>query len=120
MRPPGIVSTAFTAFQALPPGKEGERCLLLWGVEDAVKARYAQYVQLLERCSTDNIDFVKERATKTIFRMLVAKPEGEQVRLKRRPQDFPIEKKLGILTKPAPIPGGNQKLSTGFVRKEKF
>jgi hypothetical protein len=65
--------------QALPAGKEGERCLLLWGVEDAVKARYAQYVQLLERCSTDNIDFVKERATKTIFRMLVAKPEGEQV-----------------------------------------
>jgi hypothetical protein len=36
--------------QELPPGKEGERCLLLWGVEDAVKRRYQQYVQLLEKC----------------------------------------------------------------------
>jgi hypothetical protein len=32
----------------LPPGKEGDRRLLLWGVEDALKARYKQYVQLLE------------------------------------------------------------------------
>jgi hypothetical protein len=31
-------------------------------------------------CSTDNLDFVKERATKTIFKLLAAKPEGEQVR----------------------------------------
>lgn len=29
--------------------------------------------------STDNLDFVKERATKTIFKLLAAKPEGEQV-----------------------------------------
>jgi hypothetical protein len=36
--------------QDLPPGKDGERCLLLWGVEDAVKRRYQQYVQLLEKC----------------------------------------------------------------------
>lgn len=36
--------------QDLPQGKEGERCLLLWGVEDAVKRRYQQYVQLLEKC----------------------------------------------------------------------
>jgi hypothetical protein len=30
-------------------------------------------------CSTDNLEFVKERATKTIFKLLAAKPEGEQV-----------------------------------------
>jgi hypothetical protein len=36
--------------QALPPGKDGERCLLLWGVEDAVKRRYQQFVALLEKC----------------------------------------------------------------------
>lgn len=29
--------------------------------------------------STDNLDFVKERATKTLFKLLAAKPEGEQV-----------------------------------------
>jgi ribosome biogenesis protein MAK21 len=33
----------------LPPGREGQRLLLLWAVEDAVKSRYAQYVQLLEK-----------------------------------------------------------------------
>jgi hypothetical protein len=36
--------------QSLPAGKEGDRLLLLWGVEDAVKRRYQQYVTLLERC----------------------------------------------------------------------
>jgi hypothetical protein len=30
-------------------------------------------------CSTDNLDFVKERATKAIYKLLIAKPEGEQV-----------------------------------------
>lgn len=35
---------------ALPPGKDGERRLLMWAVEDAVKSRYAQYVGLLEKC----------------------------------------------------------------------
>lgn len=36
---------------------------------------------LLLLYSTDNLDFVKERATKTIFKLLAAKPEGEQVGL---------------------------------------
>lgn len=39
----------------LPPGREGERRLLLWAVEDAVKSRYAQYVQLLEKARCGNI-----------------------------------------------------------------
>jgi hypothetical protein len=41
-------------------------------------------------CSTDNLDFVKERATKTIFKLLAAKPEGEQVGLflRRRLSQF--------------------------------
>lgn len=67
--------------QVLPAGKDGERCLLLWGVEDAVKRRYQQYVELLQKCSTDNLDFIKEKATKIISRLLSAKPEGEQVLL---------------------------------------
>uniref|UniRef100_A0A383VK77 CCAAT-binding factor domain-containing protein n=1 Tax=Tetradesmus obliquus TaxID=3088 RepID=A0A383VK77_TETOB len=65
----------------LPPGREGERRLLLWAVEDAVKSRYAQYVQLLEKASTDNLDFIKEKALKAISRLLAAKPEGEQALL---------------------------------------
>lgn len=47
--------------QSLPPGKAGEKHLLLWSVEDAVKSRYSQFVGLLEATSTDTLDYLKVR-----------------------------------------------------------
>lgn len=49
------------ANQSLPAGKAGEKRLLLWGVEDAVRSRYGQYVGLLEATSTDTLDYLKAR-----------------------------------------------------------
>ncbi|KIY94505.1 Uncharacterized protein MNEG_13456 [Monoraphidium neglectum] len=82
--------------QALPPGRAGEKHLLLWCVEDAMKSRYSQFVGLLEGTSTDPLDYLKaprrararanapvrgppaqERATKALSSLLSAKPEGE-------------------------------------------
>jgi hypothetical protein len=47
--------------QALPPGRAGEKHLLLWCVEDAMKSRYSQFVGLLEGTSTDPLDYLKAR-----------------------------------------------------------
>lgn len=32
--------------------------------------RYAQYVDLLDACSRDNLEFVKDKAVKTIYELL--------------------------------------------------
>ncbi|KAI7841479.1 hypothetical protein COHA_004873 [Chlorella ohadii] len=58
-------------------GREGERRLLYWLVEDGVKKRYATYVDALEACSRDNLEYVKDRAVKALFELLSAKPEQE-------------------------------------------
>jgi ribosome biogenesis protein MAK21 len=34
-------------------------------------------VEALEACSRDNLEFVKDRAIKTMFDLLAGKPEGE-------------------------------------------
>jgi len=47
--------------QALPSGKVGDKYLLLWSVEDAVKSRYSQFIGLLENTSTDPLDYLKVR-----------------------------------------------------------
>ena len=39
--------------------------------------RYASFVEALEACSRDNLEFVKDRAVKTMFDLLAGKPEGE-------------------------------------------
>jgi hypothetical protein len=49
------------AGQALPAGKGGEKHLLLWTVEDAVKSRYSQFIGLLEATSVDTLDYLKVR-----------------------------------------------------------
>jgi ribosome biogenesis protein MAK21 len=49
---------------ALPEGKEGKKQLLMWCVEDAVKRRYNMLVTALEECTRDNLEFLKEKATK--------------------------------------------------------
>ncbi|GAB4813011.1 hypothetical protein N2152v2_000057 [Parachlorella kessleri] len=63
---------------ALGPGKEGERQLLYLLVEDAVKKKYAHFVDVLDACSRDNLDFVKDKAVKTMYELLSKKAEGEQ------------------------------------------
>lgn len=58
-------------------GREGERRLLYWLVEDGIKKRYATYVDALEACSRDNLEYIKDRAVKALFELLSAKPEQE-------------------------------------------
>jgi hypothetical protein len=56
-RPPNL--------QALPEERAArERALLFWHLEDCLKRRYALLVTALEEASRDNLDFIKERATK--------------------------------------------------------
>lgn len=43
----------------LPPGRDGERALLYWWVEDCIKKRYGQFVEALEELSKDNLEFLK-------------------------------------------------------------
>lgn len=58
-------SSVLLLSQALPDaGKERERRLLYWFIEDAVKLRYAMLVEALEECTRDNLEFIKERASK--------------------------------------------------------
>ena len=44
--------------------KEGQKRLLYWVVEDAVKRRYNMLVTALEECTRDNLEFIKDKATK--------------------------------------------------------
>lgn len=57
--------------------KDAERLLLYWYVEDSVKRRYSIYVTALEELSRDNLDFLKEKATKVMAELLAKKPEAE-------------------------------------------
>jgi len=59
------------------PGKEGDTALLLWAFEDALKKRYAVFVDHVDHLSRDNLEFVKDRASKTAFDLLAARPEAE-------------------------------------------
>ncbi|KAF5834970.1 CBF/Mak21 family-domain-containing protein [Dunaliella salina] len=61
----------------LPAGKEGSKYLLWWYLEDQIKVRYNLLIAALEECSRDNLDFLKDRATKAIYQLLAKKPEGE-------------------------------------------
>jgi ribosome biogenesis protein MAK21 len=49
----------------------------LWAAEDAIKARYSQFITLLESATLDPLEHVKDRATKAVATLLAAKPEGE-------------------------------------------
>ena len=64
-------------FAQLPSGKEGSRLLLSWIFEDSLKSNYASFVEALARLSTDNLDFIKEKAIKVAFDLLVSRPEQE-------------------------------------------
>ena len=62
---------------ALPSGREGDKLLLFWSFEDALKRRYASFVEALDHLSRDNLEFVKDRASKTAFDLLKSCPEEE-------------------------------------------
>jgi ribosome biogenesis protein MAK21 len=59
-----------------------DRCLVAWAFEDQLKHQYAAFVERLELLSTDNLDFIKERATKTAFQLLLHRSEQEGQLLK--------------------------------------
>jgi ribosome biogenesis protein MAK21 len=59
-----------------------DRCLVAWEYEDRLKSQYATFVERLEMLSTDNLDFIKERATKTAFQLLLHRSEQEGQLLK--------------------------------------
>jgi ribosome biogenesis protein MAK21 len=61
----------------IKPGKEGDTALLLWAFEDALKKRYAVFVDHVDHLSRDNLEFVKDRASKTAYDLLAARPEAE-------------------------------------------
>ena len=61
----------------LPSGKAADKCLILWEFEDRLKAKYATFVEQLAVLSTDNLEFIKEKATKFAFELLLNIPEQE-------------------------------------------
>eukprot|EP00850_Spirogloea_muscicola_P023741 SM000385S14619 [mRNA] locus=s385:504:8518:+ [translate_table: standard] len=64
---------------ALLPGDEaGQRLLLFWAFEDYLKERYEQFVFAVEAATKDSLPFYKDKALKTVFELLKAKPEQER------------------------------------------
>lgn len=61
----------------LPKNKAGDRVLLYWAFEDALKRRFSGFLASLASCLSDNIDFVREKALKCAYELLAAKPEAE-------------------------------------------
>jgi hypothetical protein len=53
------------------------RLLLYLYFEDALKRRYASFVEALAECSKDNLEHVKEKALKTAYELLARKAEAE-------------------------------------------
>lgn len=62
---------------SLPNGRERDKVLVLWKLEEDLKTRYATFVENLARLTTDNLDFVKQKALKIAYDLLLNKPEQE-------------------------------------------
>ena len=62
--------------------KSADRCLVLWEFEDRLKLQYATFVEQLAVLSTDNLEFIKEKATKVTFELLLHRSEQEGQLLK--------------------------------------
>ena len=54
-----------------------EKLLIVYYVEDRIKALYHEFVESLEALTKDNLEFLKQRAMKTAFTLLKTKPEQE-------------------------------------------
>eukprot|EP00731_Ephydatia_muelleri_P028352 Em0019g1225a len=52
--------------------------LLLWYFEDQLKAKYAQYISILDHLSHDTVANIREKVLGHIFDLLYQKPEQEQ------------------------------------------
>ena len=57
--------------------KESNRAILIWSFEEQLKKKYATFVESLESLTRDNLEFVKDRAIRTVYDLLVARPEQE-------------------------------------------
>lgn len=66
---------------AIKSGKDHDRALMFWSYEDALKKRYAAFIESLDELSRDNLEYVKDRASKTAYDLLTARPEGESALL---------------------------------------
>ena len=62
--------------------KTTDRWLVMWEFEDRLKTHYATFVEQLAVLSTDNLEFIKEKATKTAFELLLHRSEQEGELLK--------------------------------------
>ena len=51
-------------------GKEGDKTLLYLALEDGLKKRYSNFVAALEAGSRDNLEFIMDKAIKTMFELL--------------------------------------------------
>lgn len=58
-----------------------KRHLVYAWFESELKVVYREFLQTLENSLKDNLSFVKEKCVKTVFELLVAKPENEKVLL---------------------------------------
>lgn len=58
------ITLMFVWPQSLPEGKAGAKYLLWWYTEDQIKVRYNLFLGALEEASKDNLEFVKDKATK--------------------------------------------------------
>eukprot|EP00899_Mesostigma_viride_P015893 jgi/Mesvir1/24304/Mv10992-RA.3 len=54
-----------------------DQCLELWYFEDCIKGRYEGFVLSLEALTKDPLEFIKEKAVKAVYELLVGKPEQE-------------------------------------------
>lgn len=54
---------------------EAERATVFWYFEDAIKSRYAQFVQHLEGAMQDSLPHVKKKGCRVAFDLIRAKPE---------------------------------------------
>jgi hypothetical protein len=53
--------------------------LVMWLFEDELKNKYMDFVQSVEQASFDNLEYFKRSMVKTLFELLEAKPELEQM-----------------------------------------
>ncbi|KAJ7521119.1 hypothetical protein O6H91_19G038900 [Diphasiastrum complanatum] len=55
--------------------------LLYWFWEDCLKERYAKFIHAVVEATKDTLPFLKQKALKTVFELLKAKPEQERTLL---------------------------------------
>ncbi len=49
--------------------------MVYWAFEDALKKRFARFVELIDTATRDNLAFIKDKAVKTAYDLLSQRPE---------------------------------------------